>query len=81
MHARMHRGSSLFPKFMEYLKSSAGSDEEQKRGDLLEELRSIDADLQKSEGPYVGGNDVNAADLKLGPQLKRVKIGAKAIKV
>ena len=80
MHA-MCRGLQLFPKFMEYMKSSKGQDEEGKREDLVQELRSIDADLQKTEGPYVGGNDVNAADLKLGPQLKHVMIGSKSVKV
>ena len=60
---------------MEYVKTKEGKDEEEKREALLKELKSIDADLQKSEGPYVGGNDVNAADLKLGPQLKHVSPG------
>ena len=60
---------------MEYVKTKDCKDEEEKREALLKELKSIDADLQKSEGPYVGGNDVNAADLKLGPQLKHVSPG------
>jgi hypothetical protein len=44
-------------------------------------FQAINEDLQKTEGPYIGGNDVNSADLKLGPQLKHVKIGAKSVKV
>ena len=66
------RGSNLFPAFMEYVKTKEGKDEDEKREALLKELKSIDAELQKSDGPYVGGTDVNAADLKLGPQLKHV---------
>jgi len=73
-------GSNLFPAFMEYVKTKEGIDEDEKREALLKELKSIDAELQKSDGPYVGGTDVNAADLKLGPQLKHVIIGSKAIK-
>ena len=80
LHA-VYRGSQLFPKFMEYMKSKKGSEEDSKREDLLQELRAIDADLQKTDGPYVGGSDVNAADLKLGPQLKHVMIGSKSVKV
>lgn len=43
-------------------------------------LQSINEDLQKTDGPFVGGNDVNSADLKLGPQLKHVMVGAKSVK-
>ncbi len=74
------RGSGLFPAFMEYVKTTDKADEDQKREALLEELKKIDAELKKSEGPYVGGQDVNAVDLKLGPQLKHVIIGSKAVK-
>ena len=74
------RGANLFPAFMEYIKTTDKADEDKKREALLAELKSIDADLKKTEGPYVGGQDVNAADLKLGPQLKHVIIGAKAVK-
>ncbi|BDA49848.1 Glutathione S-transferase DHAR2 [Coccomyxa sp. Obi] len=71
-------GSNLFPAFMEYVKTTDKADEDAKREALIEELKKIDADLKKSEGPYVGGQDVNAVDLKLGPQLKHVIIGSKA---
>ncbi len=66
---------------MEYVKTTDKADEDKKREALIAELKSIDSDLKKSEGPYVGGQDVNAADLKLGPQLKHVIIGSKAVKV
>ena len=75
------RGTNLFPAFMEYIKTTDKADEDKKREALVSELKSIDADLKQTEGPYVGGQDVNAADLKLGPQLKHVIIGAKAVKV
>lgn len=65
---------------MEYVKTTDKADEEQKREALLKELKAIDANLQEVEGPYVGGQDVNAVDLKLGPQLKHVIIGSKAVK-
>lgn len=73
-------GANLFPAFMEYIKTTDKADEDEKREALIAELKSIDSDLKKSEGPYVGGQDVNAADLKLGPQLKHVIIGSKAVK-
>ena len=37
--------------------------------------------LQKSDGPFFGGEDVNAADLRVAPQLKHVIIGTKSLKV
>ncbi len=65
---------------MEYVKTTDKAEEDQKREALVEELKKIDAELKKSDGPYVGGQDVNAVDLKLGPQLKHVIIGSKAVK-
>ena len=68
------------PSLMEFLKSK-GSEEEEKRSALLGVLREINNALQQSSGPYFGGEDVNAADLRVAPQLKHVVIGTKALKV
>ena len=68
------------PSLIEYL-TSKGSEEEEKRTALLGVLREINNALQKSDGPYFGGKDVNAADLRVAPQLKHVMIGTKAVKV
>lgn len=76
----MCRGINLMPSLIEYL-TSKGSEEEEKRTALLGVLREINNALQKSDGPYFGGKDVNAADLRVAPQLKHVMIGTKAIKV
>ena len=65
---------------MEFLKSK-GSEEDEKKQALLGVLREINNALQKSSGPYFGGEDVNAADLRVAPQLKHVIIGTKALKV
>ncbi|CAL5220504.1 g2535 [Coccomyxa viridis] len=72
-------GTNLMPSLIEYL-TSKGSEEEEKRTALLGVLREINNALQKSDGPYFGGKDVNAADLRVAPQLKHVMIGTKAIK-
>ena len=48
---------------------------------LLGGLRESNNALQKSDGPYFGGEDVNAADLRVAPQLKHVIIGTKSLKV
>lgn len=74
------RGTNLMPSLIEFL-TSKGSEEEEKRTALLGVLREINNALQKSDGPYFGGKDVNAADLRVAPQLKHVMIGTKAIKV
>ncbi len=68
------------PSLIEYL-TSKGSEEEEKRTALLGVLREINNALQKSDGPYFGGKDVNAADLRVAPQIKHVMIGTKAVKV
>lgn len=80
MALSMCRGTNLMPSLIEYL-TSKGSEEEEKRTALLGVLREINNALQKSDGPYFGGKDVNAADLRVAPQLKHVMIGTKAVKV
>lgn len=74
------RGTDLMPSLMEFLKSK-GSEEEEKKTALISVLREINNALQKSSGPYFGGEDVNAADLRVAPQIKHVIIGTKTLKV
>ena len=69
------------PSLIEFLKAQDPKEEEEKRTALLGVLREINNALQKSDGPYFGGQDVNAADLRVAPQLKHVIIGTKSLKV
>jgi glutathione S-transferase len=73
-------GTELFPKFMEFVSSKPGKDEDEKKQALVTELRSIDEYLANSGKPYIGGDDVCATDLRLAPQLKHVRIGSDEIK-
>lgn len=67
--------SSLFPYFLEYVKTGGEAEEAQ----LLKELKKIDEFLSKSEGNFFGGKNVNALDLQIAPKLKHISIGAKAV--
>ena len=69
------------PSLIEFLKAKDSNEVEEKKSALLGVLREIDNALQKSDGPYFGGEDVNAADLRVAPQLKHVIIGTKSLKV
>ena len=69
------------PSLIEFLKAKDSNEVEEKRTALLSVLREINNALQKSDGPYFGGQDVNAADLRVAPQLKHVIIGTKSLKV
>ena len=69
------------PSLIEFLKAQDPKEEEDKKSALLGVLREINNALQKSDGPYFGGQDVNAADLRVAPQLKHVIIGTKSLKV
>ena len=69
------------PSLIEFLKAQDPKEEEEKKTALLGVLREINNALQKSDGPYFGGQDVNAADLRVAPQLKHVIIGTKSLKV
>ena len=75
------RGTNLMPSLIEFLKAQDPKEEEEKKSALLGVLREINNALQKSDGPYFGGQDVNAADLRVAPQLKHVIIGSKSLKV
>lgn len=75
------RASDLFPSFMEFVKSKRGPEEEEKKAALLSQFREINDFLEEKGTPYIGGNDVCATDLKLGPQLKHIVVGGKQIKV
>jgi glutathione S-transferase len=69
----------LFPTaFTEFLTSS-GDDEKEKEAALIAQLKELN-DYVEQNGPYIGGQDVCEADLRLAPQLYHVKIGAKTIK-
>jgi len=73
-------GTGLMPSLIEFLKAKDSNEVEEKKSALLGVLREIDNALQKSDGPYFGGEDVNAADLRVAPQLKHVIIGTKSLK-
>lgn len=74
-------GKSLFPdKFMAFMTSEPGADEDKKKQDLLEELQSVNEFLEKSGKPYFGGDDVNALDMSMAPKIKHIKIGADEVK-
>lgn len=76
------RGKELFPtKFMAFLTSEPGADEDKKKKELLAELQSVNDFLEKSGKPYFGGDDVNALDVSMAPKIKHIKIGADEIKV
>jgi hypothetical protein len=66
---------------MEFVKSKRGEEEEEKKGPLLSQIREINDFLEDKGTPYIGGDDVCATDLKLGPQLKHIVVGGKQIKV
>ena len=71
------RDASLFPYFLEFVKTGGEAEEAQ----LLKELKKIDEFLSKSEGNFFGGTEVNALDLQIAPKLKHISIGAKAVHV
>ena len=81
LHSAVCRGTNLMPSLIEFLKAQDPKEEEEKKTALLGVLREINNALQKSDGPYFGGQDVNAADLRVAPQLKHVIIGTKSLKV
>lgn len=76
-HGCLCRDSSLFPYFLEFIKTGGEAEESQ----LLKELTKIDQFLDKSEGNFFGGTDVNALDMQIAPKLKHISIGAKAVHV
>lgn len=76
------RGKELFPnKFLEFMLSKPGDDEDKKKDALLQELKAVNDHLEKSGKPYFGGNDVCATDLSMAPKIKHIKIGADEVKV
>ena len=76
------RGKELFPtKFVEFLTSKPGEDEDKKKKALIAELQSVNDHLEKSGKPYFGGDDVCATDLSMAPKIKHIKIGADEVKV
>lgn len=76
------RGKELFPtRFIEFLTSDPGEDEDKKKKALLEELQSVNDYLEKSGKPFFGGDDVNSLDLSMAPKIKHIKIGADEVKV
>lgn len=76
------RGKELFPtKFIEFLTSKPGEDEDKKKKALIAELQSVNDHLEKSGKPYFGGDDVCATDLSMAPKIKHIKIGADEVKV
>lgn len=75
-------GKELFPtKFMDFLLSKPGNDEDKKKDALYQELKAVNDHLEKSGKPYFGGDDVCATDLSMAPKIKHIKIGADEIKV
>ena len=76
------RGKELFPtKFIEFLTSKPGADEDKKKDALYKELQGINDYLEKSGKPYFGGDDICATDLSMAPKIKHIKIGADEVKV
>ena len=73
----LYSDSSLFPYFLEFVKTGGETEESQ----LLKELTKIDQFLGKSDGNFFGGKNVNALDLQIAPKLKHISIGAKAVHV
>ncbi len=67
LHFAVCRGTNLIPSLIEFLKAQDPKEEEEKKTALLGVLREINNALQKSDGPYFGGQDVNAADLRVPP--------------
>ncbi|KAH9612302.1 hypothetical protein KSS87_008801 [Heliosperma pusillum] len=64
-------GSKVFPAFVGFLKSKEPSDG--KEQELLNELNSFN-DYLKENGPFIGGENICAADLSLGPKLYHMEI-------
>ncbi|KAK9682345.1 hypothetical protein RND81_10G066700 [Saponaria officinalis] len=64
-------GSKIFPAFVGFLKSKDPNDG--KEQELLNELNSFNDHL-KENGPFIGGKQVCAADLSLGPKLYHIDI-------
>ena len=76
------RGKELFPtKFLDFLLSKPGDDEQKKKDALYQELKSVNDHLEKSGKPYFGGDDICATDLSMAPKIKHIKIGADEVKV
>lgn len=76
------RGKELFPtKFIEFLTSKSGADEDKKKDALYQELKGVNDYLEKSGKPFFGGDDVCATDLSMAPKIKHIKIGADEVKV
>jgi len=74
-------GKELFPtKFMDFLLSKPGDDEDKKKDALFQELKAVNDHLEKSGKPYFGGDDVCATDLSMAPKIKHIKIGSDEIK-
>ena len=61
------------PKFMGFMRSKPGKDEDEKKGELLSELEGIDDYLKQHGGPFIGGKSPNATDLRLAPPLNHVR--------
>lgn len=72
-----HPGEAIMPKFMSYLKAEGGGEKE--KGELEEQLNAIESVLS-NEHPYMGGVDVNAWDMAVGPRLYFARVGCKEIK-
>ncbi|XP_058109832.1 probable glutathione S-transferase DHAR1, cytosolic [Magnolia sinica] len=64
-------GSKIFSSFIKFLKSKDPSDGSEQA--LVDELKVLDEHL-KAHGPYIGGENVTAADLSLGPKLYHMEI-------
>ncbi|KAL9233719.1 hypothetical protein vseg_008677 [Gypsophila vaccaria] len=64
-------GSKIFPAFVGFLKSKDPNDGMEQ--ELLNELNSFNDHL-KENGPFIGGEQVCAADLSLGPKLYHMDI-------
>lgn len=64
-------GSKIFPSFIKFLKSKDPNDGSEQA--LLDELRALDQHL-KEHGPFIGGENVCAADLSLAPKLYHLEI-------
>jgi glutathione S-transferase len=72
-------GEGLMPAFMEFLKAKPEEQADKEKA-LVQELRQIDEHIKSSGGPYMAGDHVCAACLKIAPRLHHTKVATKAIK-
>nr|UVH34232.1 dehydroascorbate reductase [Liriodendron sp.]UVH34233.1 dehydroascorbate reductase [Liriodendron sp.]UVH34234.1 dehydroascorbate reductase [Liriodendron sp.] len=64
-------GSKIFSSFVKFLKSKDPNDGLEQA--LVDELKALDEHL-KVHGPYIGGENITAVDLSLGPKLYHLEI-------